>query len=291
MTQADTQPIRICPNCLAADAYDVEPVSAYEADASTHVIEDSLEMIESLNAYNRWVFDLLKPHVNGRVLEVGCGTGNITKFIARQADAVVGIDPVGRFIQRFKARFAGDEKVTAHQFTLDQMPKPGDPSERFDAAVSCNVFEHIEDHVTALRQVCEQLKPGGKAVIFVPAGPMAFGKLDRALGHYRRYTVRSLRRAMEDAGLEWVEGRYSNMVGLFGWWLNSVLLRRTLVPSDQAKWFNKLVPIFRRFEGWFKPPFGQSVVGVARKPAASALRLTEPVDSATDEPATYRRAA
>ena len=258
------------------------------------MIGDSLKMIESLDAYNRWVFDLLKPHVSGRVLEVGCGTGNITKFIAKQAEQVVGIDPVGRFIQRFQARFVGNESVTAHQYTLDAMPKPEAQAEQFDAAVSCNVFEHIEDHVTALKQVADQLKPGGKAVIFVPAGPIAFGKLDRELGHYRRYTIDSLFEAMEDAGLEWVDGRYSNMVGLFGWWLNSVILRKTHVPGDQAKWFNKLVPVLSRIERWFNPPFGQSVVGVARKPMRPALNLTEPIESPAtriDTDTTYRRAA
>ncbi len=292
MTQADTRPLRICPKSLAEDAYEVEPVNSYEADASTHVIGDSLEMIESLDAYNRWVFDLLKPHVSGRVLEVGCGTGNITKFIAEQADEVVGIDPVGRFIQRFKARFARQTNVMAHQYTLAEMPDPEEQADRFDSAVSCNVFEHIEDHVSALKQVADQLKPGGKAVIFVPAGPIAFGKLDDELGHYRRYSIGSLREAMEDAGLTWVEGRYSNMVGLFGWWLNSVILRKTHVPGDQAKWFNKLVPVLSRIERWFNPPFGQSVIGVACKPVEPALKLTAPIESdATGDPATYRRAA
>ena len=86
MTQADTHKLRISPRSLAADAYEV--------DSSTGVIEDSLDLIEDLGAYNHWVFDLLKPHVAGRVLEVGCGTGNITKFLASAADEVVGIDPV-----------------------------------------------------------------------------------------------------------------------------------------------------------------------------------------------------
>jgi SAM-dependent methyltransferase len=275
MTQAQTQNLRLSPQSLAADAY--------ETDASTHVIEDSLDLIEDLGAYNRWVFDLLRPHVAGRVLEVGCGTGNITQFLAGQADEVVGIDPVARFVDKFRLRFTGNSSVTSHRCTLAELTPADDDTRRFDTAVSCNVFEHIEDHVAALEQVARHLKPGGKAVIFVPAGPVAFGKLDSELGHFRRYTVASMREAMQDAGLEWVEGRYSNMVGLFGWWLNSVVLGKTTVPGGQAKWFNKLVPFLSRIERIIPVPFGQSVVGVARKPFAAAQPLQKPTE--------YRRAA
>jgi len=275
MTTAESHKLRISPRSLAADAYEI--------DSSTGVIEDSLDMIEGLGSYNYWVYDLLRPHVAGRVLEVGCGTGNITKFLSRSADEVVGVDPVARFIDRFRQRFAGSNTVTSHRCTLADLAAPKIETDCFDTAVSCNVFEHIEDHVTALKQVADHLRPGGKAVIFVPAGPIAFGKLDKELGHYRRYTIASLRQAMQDAGLEWVEGRYSNAVGLFGWWLNSVILKKTTVPGDQAVWFNRLVPVLRRIEKIIRPPFGQSVVGVARKPLSAALPKQQHVE--------YRRAA
>ncbi len=275
MPQADTHPLRISPRSLAADAY--------ETDSSTGVIEDSLDMIEDLGAYNQWVYDLLKSHVKGRVLEVGCGTGNITKFLTKSADEVVGIDPVARFIDRFRQRFAASKSVTSHRCTLEDLSAPTQDTDCFDTAVSCNVLEHIEDHVGALKQVATHLRPGGKAVIFVPAGPIAFGKLDHELGHYRRYTVDSLRNAMQDAGLQWIDGRYSNAVGLLGWWFNSVILKKTTVPGGQAIWFNRLVPILSRLEKLINPPFGQSVIGVARKPLTAALP--------SQLPANYRRAA
>lgn len=270
MTRTDMPQLRICPRSLAADAY--------ETDSSTGVIGDSLYVIESLDAYNRWVYELLRPHVAGRVLEVGCGTGNITRFLAGSADEVVGIDPVARFIDRFRQRFEGNASVRSHRCTLADLAAPREEASYFDSVVSCNVFEHIEDHVGALEQVASHLRPGGKAVIFVPAGPIAFGKLDRELGHYRRYTIASLRQAMHDAGLEWVEGRYSNAVGLLGWWFNSVILKKTEVPGDQAVMFNKVVPILRRLEKLIRPPFGQSVIGVARKPMTAAITMQRPAE-------------
>ena len=67
-----------------------------------------------------------------------------------------------------------------------------------------------------------------------------------------------------------MEGRYSNAIGLAGWWFNSVILRRKQVPSGQAVMFNRIVPMIKWFESRVRLPFGQSVVGVARKPVSAA---------------------
>jgi len=234
--------------------------------AGTQVIDHSLDTLSGLYEYNHWVYNQIRPYVAGRVLEVGCGGGNITQFLSMNADEVVGIDPVERFIQRFHERLGHMSHVSARHGYLHEYPRPSGAGSYFDSVVSCNVLEHIEDDVQAVSMMARQLNPGGRVVVFVPACPIAFGKLDRELGHYRRYTKRSLRRVFEAAGLEWVTGQYSNVVGLLGWWLNSVVLRRTQVPAKQASAFNRLVPLLSVVERVLPLPIGQSVMGIGRKP-------------------------
>ncbi len=65
-----------------------------------------------------------------------------------------------------------------------------------------NVLEHIENDVEALRTFREAIVPGGHVLIFVPAVQAAFGPLDSALGHYRRYSKKQLSKAFVDADLE-----------------------------------------------------------------------------------------
>lgn len=243
--------------------------------AGTDVIDDSLDTIEGLYEYNHWVFNQLRPHIEGAVLEVGSGTGNITQFLSMRATRVVGIEPVASFARRFRARLSHMSHVSCVDGYLHELPEPGDEAARFDTAVSCNVLEHIEDHVGAVRDMANQLRDGGHVVLFVPAGPLAFGKLDRELGHYRRYTLGSLRRTMEAAGLIWERGRYSNLLGLAGWWLNSVILRKKQVPAKQAALFDKLVPMLSAVERLLPLPCGQSVLGVARKPVRIMLTMPQ----------------
>ncbi len=247
----------------------LSPGPAFDAatPVGTDVIDDSLATISELYEYNHWIYSLLRPHVAGRVMEVGCGTGNITRFLSMSATEVVGIDPVEQFVQSFNQRFSHASHVKAMHADLQSLPRPTHDAETFDTVVSSNVLEHIEDDREMVALMADQLRPGGKVVAFVPAGPAALGRLDRELGHYRRYTKRSLKNVFQDAGLEWVSGRYSNTIGLLGWWFNSVVLRRRLVPAKQAVSFNRIVPLLSALERVVTPPFGQSVIGVGRKPS------------------------
>lgn len=234
----------------------------------TATVEDSLDTLAQLYEYNHWIYSVLRPHIQGRVLEIGCGTGNITQFLAMQATHVLGVDPVAPFIERFQQCFEGKSHVSAFEGYLDDLPIPTNDKDRFDTAVSCNVLEHIEDDVAALKRIAQHVRPSGKVLIFVPAGPMALGRLDRELGHFRRYTRRSLRTAMDQAGLVWTKGVYFNRLGLFGWWLNSVVFGRRSVPVTQARMMDRLTPFLSAMERLAPLPWGQSVLGVAVKPEA-----------------------
>ena len=79
------------------------------------------------------------------------------------------------------------------------------------------MLEHIADDHAAMAAMARTLRPGGRLTALVPAHPRLYGPLDRAFGHYRRYTRERLRDVVEAAGLE-VERLYSfNLLGVLGW--------------------------------------------------------------------------
>lgn len=201
-------------------------------------------------------------HVHGRVLEVGGGLGNLTRVIADHATEVVSLEPVERFAEHARNQFADNANVRCLHGYLADYPIPETKADRFDTVISFNVVEHIEDDITAHQHMRAMLRPGGKVITFVPAGMWAYGKLDQELGHFRRYSLITLRQTMEHAGLRWIEGAYHNRIGALGWYYNSRILKKCNVPVGQARLFNRLLPAIRLLERLLPLPFGQSVIGV-----------------------------
>jgi SAM-dependent methyltransferase len=131
------------------------------------------------------------------VLEVGCSSGFFLDELRRALpDAfVIGADYVGGPLRKL-AQERPD--LPLMQFDLTACPLP---DACVDVVVLLNVLEHIGDHVAAVREVARILRPGGAAVIEVPAGPHLYDVYDKVLMHHRRYKLRGLRRLLRESGL------------------------------------------------------------------------------------------
>jgi hypothetical protein len=131
-----------------------------------------------------------------------------------------------------------------------------------------NVLEHIEDDAQALRDLAGSVVGGGRIVLWVPAYMQLYGEFDRKVGHFRRYTPRTIRTAVEAAGLRVVKVHPVNFLGGIAWWL-AVRRGGAGSPNRRLVWLydNVVVPISRSVERFVRPPFGQSVLCVAEVPA------------------------
>jgi SAM-dependent methyltransferase len=178
---------------------------------------------------------------------------------------VVLSDVEAHYLEALATAFAGDRRVTVAPYDLDGEPSPAIASRRFDTIVAVNVVEHIRDDQALVRRLAALLKPGGKLVVYVPACPFAYGSLDRALGHYRRYTPEGLAALLEGAGLQTPRPAYMNFFGLFGWTINGRFLRRERLSHRQLAVFERLMSLFR-LEDLVQLPIGLGVYVAAQKP-------------------------
>jgi glycosyltransferase involved in cell wall biosynthesis len=222
----------------------------------------TLRRVEVLKRYNRFLWDLVGPFVGHRVLEIGSGTGLMTRFLAGRA-RVTATDIDRDYVELLGRTFAGHPNVDVRQLDLAAMAHNGVPSSAYDTVVCSNVLEHIEDDRAALGAIRRVLVPGGRVVLIIPALKGLYGEIDRAIHHYRRYSEDEIREKLGAAGLDVEHVSYFNLVGVPGWWLNAVLLRRKTVPSLQAKVNDLLVP-WLRLERTFGPPVGMSLLAVGR---------------------------
>lgn len=223
----------------------------------------TLERMATAPAFNRWMYDRLAPWIGNRILEVGAGIGNMSQFFADR-ERVVLTDTDGEYRARLADRFAHRANVAVRELSLPNVPD-GLAAERFDTIVCLNVLEHLEDDRASLHALRRLLAPGGRLVLLVPAVPLLYGTLDRALGHYRRYTRSGLQGLCSAAGFTLRCLEYFNLGGLPGWWLAARVLKRQSIPPAWLALYDRLVPLFRleRLLPW---RIGQSLIAIGERP-------------------------
>lgn len=79
---------------------------------------------------------------------------------------------------------------------------------RYDVVLICDVLEHLAEPGALVASVLRHLRPGGLVVVNVPALPVLTSQYDRAAGHLRRYTRRTLANDLAVHGLETLAVRY-----------------------------------------------------------------------------------
>jgi SAM-dependent methyltransferase len=221
-----------------------------------------LDLLRSAVRYQQWVLSAFGDAVHGRVLEVGSGIGNMTRWLALHADRVVAVEPDE--VMSNEINELGLPNVEVMALPLEGI---GEPPESFDSAVLVNVLEHFEDDVGALEAVRALLRPGGHVCILAPAHSQLYGSLDRRYGHVRRYKRTAVAAKMRSAGFDVSFARYFNPIGAVGWFLVGKLGRRRRLSLPSITLTERVaVPAGRALERLGDPPFGQSVVAVGVRP-------------------------
>jgi SAM-dependent methyltransferase len=213
---------------------------------------------------------LLRRYVKAqpRILDLGCGTGIISREMGEWAD-VVSLD-MSPIALKFCQGRGLTQLVRADGTAL---PLAG---ERADALIGLDIFEHIDDHVKAFQETYRVLEPGGLLVLSVPAFKWLWGPHDVALMHFRRYTKPEVDARLREVGFEIVKSSYSvfflfPIVAIIRFFEKRKKGEPKASLAPLPGWVNSVLIRIQAAEAWFihrvNLPWGSSVVVVARKPS------------------------
>ncbi len=230
---------------------------------------ETLRRMATVARYNDWIYEELAPYAGDRLLEVGCGIGNMTEYFVHK-ELLVGLDLLQASVELTQQRHRASMNVkTCLGDITDPLLVEHLREHDFDTILCLNVLEHIEDDQQALINMYDLLTHGGNLLLFVPAGCYMYGTLDTALGHFRRYDCSELQEQVLAAGFQIERLSYLNLAGIPGWWLNSRVLKRDILPQRQLTWFNHLAPFFihseRALRSIWDVPAGQSLLCVGSR--------------------------
>jgi SAM-dependent methyltransferase len=133
-----------------------------------------------------------------------------------------------------------------------------------------DVLEHIEDDRLMLQELHCALATGGRLLIYVPARMELYSAFDKAIGHFRRYTLAELKEKATTAGFEIETIQYHDFLGYFAAYYNKLFTSDTnagLNAKAVAIYDKFLIPMTNFLEKMmFNRPFiGKNVLLVAKK--------------------------
>lgn len=203
----------------------------------------------------------------GRILDIGCGTGKMLEELKQSGWEAEGID----------------KSVLAQKECLKRglKIKLADAAERlpfknnsFRIVLALDFLEHIQDDQKVVREIKRVLKPNGIILVSVPAYPKLYTYWDKMLGHQRRYSSHGLKQLFSQADLKVIFLSY-----YFSWLLIPVLAIRLIKKNAQNKNISDfktntdnflivyIIKLLGQVELWLlkyiKIPFGLSLICLA----------------------------
>jgi SAM-dependent methyltransferase len=209
------------------------------------------------------ILDQMEKYIKTRnlnVLDVGCGTGYMLRYLDRWG-AATGLD-----INPDVRQFNKSERITVMDFPRQV------PDGRYDVITAFDVLEHMDDDQAGTRTIHALLNDKGWFVLTVPALMLLWSRHDEYHCHRRRYSRKQLRAVLESNGFRVRKLSYfQSMLFL------PVLIIRQFQKKGSAETDIKpvnpilnavlefLFGIERPILKWFSLPVGSSLIAVCEK--------------------------
>jgi SAM-dependent methyltransferase len=220
---------------------------------------DVLEIMKEAKNYNRFLVCLVESYCRQvqSIVDFGAGAGTFSTLMRERGHDVTCIET-----DRLLREGLGQAGFTVYADLADL------PPDSADFIYTLNVLEHIQDDAAALRLLRSRLRPGGRALIYVPAFQSLYSSFDRKVGHFRRYRRLALAAMLRQSGFTVQRNRYVDSLGFAAGLAYKALGNdtghvdlRMLVAYDRA-----VFPLSRRLDTLLFPFIGKNLLLVVQRP-------------------------
>lgn len=224
---------------------------------------EELALFQYAKRWKNYFSKQIKPHIKGKVLEVGAGTGNNTIALNDGTPSLwLMLEPDTKMAEALKKDLQ-EKKYPAN--TISRKGTIDDIDQFFDTIIYIDVLEHIEAEAAEIIKAAALLNKGGRIVALSPAFQSLYSPFDKAIGHYRRYTKKMLKE-ITPPGLRMISCRYYDSTGYFASLMNKVMLKQKMPTIKQILFWDRVLILCSKVtDKLFFHSFGKSIIAVWEK--------------------------
>ena len=222
--------------------------------------EIALERFDKANFWILYIVFKIRKFLKDDMLEVGAGCGSFTKAYMKNFQSITLTDADAGSYNLLKKNFINEKKITV----LSSLIK--DINKKFNTILYFNVLEHVKEDKLEIRNALEKLNNGGHLIILVPAHQKIYSKLDKAVGHYKRYDINFFKENKFENS-EIVKLHFLDFFGYSLYHLNKIFFKDETYPTELKifiwdKIFTPLTTIADFLTGY---KFGKNILCIYKK--------------------------
>lgn len=272
----------ICPTCNVKFPI-IEGIPCFSFDEinnNTYFTKHLFPHLEGASDRHFWylgrrliIYNMIKnfSHKEMKMLEIGCGIGDVTKYLYRKDIDIETSDIYLNVLKMLKGKLG----IKCYQLDAENIPF----KEEYDIIGIFDVLEHIDNDNKVLKDINYALRKSGRVIITVPAFKFLWSYCDNVSCHKKRYVKKMLKKKLEENGFQ-IE-RISYMF----FFISPLIMVSRIIgkffvkkEKQQAMVENelKIIPIINnvfyylmKIEAYIVKylnlPFGTSLIAVARK--------------------------
>ncbi len=229
----------------------------------SNYIGDELSLFEHAKNWKLYYTDILKYYINGDVVEVGAGLGGTTIFLQNsRVKSWICIEPDSKLIEILINKV---KQNILPNFVTPINGNINSINSLKDTFIYIDVIEHIENDKKELKDAYDLLNKNGHILIIVPAFNFLYNDFDKSIGHFRRYTKKTISDIIPLNG-KVLKIQYLDSLGFFTSLVNKYILKQNYPKLSQILFWDKiLIPFSKFFDHLFHFKFGKSLLVVIKK--------------------------
>jgi len=222
--------------------------------------ETASERFEKANLWIKYTIFKIRKYLKDDILEVGAGWGSFTKSYMNNLNSITLTDMDDDNFNILNRNFVNEKKIKV----LKSLTK--DINQKFNSIIYLNVLEHIEEDKLEIETALEKLNNVGYLVILVPAHQKMYSKLDKAVGHFKRYDI-DFFKTNHFKNSKIVKLQFLDTLGYTLYQLNKIFFKNEIYPSNFKifVWDKIFTPFTIIIDYFTRYKFGKNILCVYQK--------------------------